>query len=66
MLKQLALAAFAAVTFLAVQSPANAGWGCRTCDYLNGTQHSGIAVGSASTGSVSTVILPMGEIVDVR
>ena len=69
MLRQLALATFAAATLLAVQSPANAGpvivsgpWGCRDCGFSNGTQHSGLTVQGVAA-PVRSVILPSGEIV---
>jgi hypothetical protein len=32
----------------------------------NGTQLNGVALGSASTGTLSAVILPSGEILDLR
>ena len=33
---------------------------------MNGTQLTGLALGSASTGTVSAVILPTGEVLDPR
>jgi hypothetical protein len=42
------------------------GWGCRDCGFLNGTSLTGIAPGSASTGAVDSVILPSGEILELR
>ena len=65
---KLILAAFAAAALFAVTSSANAGrggcddWGCGS----NGTQVTGIALGSASTGAVNAVILSSGEIVNLR
>ena len=70
MLKQIALATFTATALVAATlSTANAGggagcptWGCGE----NGTQLTGLALGNASTGSVSVVILPTGEVLDLR
>jgi hypothetical protein len=42
------------------------GWGCHTCGFKNGTQMDGIALGSVSAGSVTTLKLSSGEILDLR
>ena len=66
---KLILAAFAAAALFAVTSSANAGSGVGCPIWMcgsNGTQITGIALGSASTGTVHAVILPSGEIVDLR
>ena len=67
-MSKLILTAFAAAAVFAVTSSANArfggcdDWGCG----MNGTQTTGVVLPSASTGTVSSVILPSGETVEVR
>jgi hypothetical protein len=69
---KLILAAFAAASLSAIAvSAANAGgrivgWGCHTCEFKNGTPLTGVALGSASTGTVISVILPSGEVLKLR
>jgi hypothetical protein len=63
---KLILAAFAATTLMATASSASAGGRCppEACNF-NGTQLSGIASGSIRSG-VTAVILPSGNILDLR
>jgi hypothetical protein len=73
MLKQIALAAFAATALFAVAPSANAfpgfcddDWGCG----MNGASHQGIQVNGLTAGSgetvVDAVILPTGETINLR
>jgi len=68
-MSKLILVAFSVAAVLTAASSANAGrgdscdeWGCG----LNGTQTTGVALPSASTGTVNSVILPSGETVELR
>ena len=72
-MSKLVLAAFTAAALSTAASTAYAGgltatigWGCHTCGFKNGTQLTGVALGNASTGTVSKVILPSGEVLDLR
>ena len=60
------LAVVALGSAVSTADASGSGWGCRTCTITNGTQLTGIALGKASTGTVSAVILPSGEILDLR
>jgi hypothetical protein len=64
---KLILAALTAAAIGAALSTANAAGRCppEAC-MLNGTQLNGIALGSASTRTLSAVILPSGEILQLR
>jgi hypothetical protein len=45
--------------------PVKQNWGCRTCDYLNGTKLTGLDA-ATRLGPVVTVILPSGALIDLR
>ena len=72
MLKALILSTVTAALSGAFIATANAGltskigWGCHTCGFKNGTPLTGLALGSASNGTVSVVILQSGEFLDLR